>query len=160
MGEEGKELNPFQWASILLNLPGSEGYNSCKSWVSKLQADGWVACNLFTFVDDKWVTGADEDLAWQASHTLASKQSYLGIQDAGRKARPSSKTPGAWAGALVHVCVCECVLASGSRGSVVTRNINRNFLPQGKSSPYVLPSSTTPPVSLGSFQKGVPMGST
>ena len=56
--------------------------------------------------------------------------------------------------------VCVCVLASGSRGSVVTRNINRNFLPPGKSSPFVLPSSTTPPVSLGSFQKGVPTGST
>ena len=114
LGEEGKELNPFQWASIRLNLPGSEGYNPCKSWVSKLQANGWVACNLFTFVDDKRVTGADEDLAWQASHMLASKQSYLGIQDAARKARPSSKTPGAWAGALVHVLTLlgVCVLTS------------------------------------------------
>jgi hypothetical protein len=63
-------------------------------------------------VDDKRVTGADEDLAWQASHTLASKQSYLGIQDAARKARPSSKTPGAWAGALVYVLTLlgVCVL--------------------------------------------------
>ena len=79
-----------------------------------MQADGRVACNLFMFVDDKQVTGADEDLAWQASHTLASKQSYLGIQDAGRKARPSSKTPGAWAGALVHVFMLlgVCVLTS------------------------------------------------
>jgi hypothetical protein len=30
----------------------------------------------------------------------------------------------------------------------------------GKSSPYVLPSSTSPPVSLGIFQRGVPTGST
>ena len=100
--------------------------------MSKLQANGRVACNLFTFLDDERVTGADEDLAWQASHTLASKQSYLGIQDAGRKARPSSKTPGAWAGALVHVCVCECVLASGSRGSVVITGYQSLPLPPGK----------------------------
>ena len=44
-----------------------------------------------------------EELAWQASHTFASKQSYLGLQDAGRKARPCSKTCGAWVGAKVHI---------------------------------------------------------
>ncbi len=93
-GTDGRELNPFQWASIQLNLPGSEGY-ACKSRVSKMRADGRIACDLFTFVDDEWVTGPDEDLTWQASHALASKQSYLGIQGAARKAQPSSKTPGA-----------------------------------------------------------------
>ena len=69
----------------------------------KTRADGRIACDLFTFMDDERVTGPDEELTWQASHVLASKQSYLGIQDAGRKVRPSSKTPGAWAGAIVHV---------------------------------------------------------
>jgi hypothetical protein len=44
-----------------------------------------VACNLFTCVDDEHVTGPDKDLTCQASHTLASKQSYLGIQDTGRR---------------------------------------------------------------------------
>jgi hypothetical protein len=45
---------------------------------------------------------------------LASKQSFLGIQDAGRKARPCSKTPGAWAGAIVHILALlgVCVLTS------------------------------------------------
>ena len=67
---DGRELNPFQWESVWLNLPGSKGYDPCVSWISKLRADGRVACNLFTFVDDKRVTaGPDEDLTWQASHT-------------------------------------------------------------------------------------------
>ena len=35
--------------------------------------------------DDEHMTGPDEELTWQASHALALKQSYLGIQDAGRK---------------------------------------------------------------------------
>jgi hypothetical protein len=76
-----------------------------------------VACDLFTFVDDERVTGPDEELTWQASHALASKQSYLGIQDAGRKARPSSQTPGAWAGAIVHVLpsLGVCVLTSAEK---------------------------------------------
>ena len=63
------------------------------------------------------MTGPDEELTWQASHALASKQSYLGIQDAGRKARPSSQTPGTWAGAIVHVLplLGVCVLTSAKK---------------------------------------------
>jgi hypothetical protein len=60
------------------------------------------------------VTGLDEELAWQASCTLASKQSYLGIKDALRKARPCSQQPGAWAGGIVHILagLGVCVLTS------------------------------------------------
>ena len=62
---------------------------------------------MFTFVDDDPVTVPDEDLTWQASHTLVAKQCYLGLQDAARKARPSSKQPGARAGAIGHAgCLC------------------------------------------------------
>jgi len=73
-----------------------------------------VACDVYSFVDDERVTGPDEELTWQASHVLASKQSYLGMQDAGRKARPCSQQPGAWAGAIVHVLpdLGVCVLTS------------------------------------------------
>lgn len=69
---------------------------------------------MFTFVDDERILGPDEELAWQASHIFASKQSYLGLQDAGRKARPCSKTCGAWAGAIVHILknLGVCVLTS------------------------------------------------
>jgi hypothetical protein len=88
MGIDKRELNPFQWKRVRLNLPGSKEYDPCTSWLSKVRADGWVACDIFAFVDDERVTGPDEDLAWQASHVLVSKQSYLGVQDAGRKARP------------------------------------------------------------------------
>jgi hypothetical protein len=62
-------------------------YDSCLSWISKMQSDGRVVCDMLPFVDDKRVRGPDEDLTWQASHKLASTQSYLGIQDAARKAR-------------------------------------------------------------------------
>jgi hypothetical protein len=34
---------------------------------------------------------------------MATRQSYLGIQDAARKVRPASRSPGAWAGVVVHV---------------------------------------------------------
>jgi hypothetical protein len=81
-----------------------------------MRSDGHVACDIFAFVDDKRVTGPDEDLTWQASHVLAAKQSYLGIQDVGRKARPCTKQPGAWAGAIVHVVdLGVCVLTSAEK---------------------------------------------
>jgi hypothetical protein len=113
-GVDGKELNPFQWNHIRLNLPGTEGYDPCTTWISKRREDGRIACDVFTFVDDERILGPDEELAWQASHIFASKQSYLGLQDAGRKARPCSKTCGAWAGAIVHILknLGVCVLTS------------------------------------------------
>ena len=83
---------------------------------------------MFTFVDDERVTGPDEDLTWQASHALASKQSYLGLQDACRKARPCSRTPRAWAGSVVHIApeLGVCVLTSREKWSKV-KSILRNW---------------------------------
>jgi hypothetical protein len=114
IGVDGRELNPFQRSHTRLNMPGTKEYDPCKSWISKMRTDGRVACNLLSFVDNERLTGPDEKLTWQAGHTLATKQSYLGVQDAGRKARPCSQQPGAWAGANVHVLptLRGCVLAS------------------------------------------------
>ncbi len=79
-----------------------------------MRSDGRVACDILSFVDDERVGGLDEDLTWQASHKLASTQSYLGMQDATKKARLCSQQPGAWAGAIVHVLpdLGVCVLTS------------------------------------------------
>ncbi len=94
-GCNGKELNPFQREVISLNLPGTKGYNPRFLWIVKRRKDGQIACDLFTFVDNERVVGPTEELTWQASHVLASNQSYLGIQDAMRKVRPCSQTTGA-----------------------------------------------------------------
>ena len=114
LGLDGKELNPFQWKFIRLNLPGTKDYDPCLSWIAKMRADGRVACDILEFVDDERICGPDEDLTWQAGHKVASTQSYLGMQDAARKARLCSQQPGAWAGAIVHVIpgLGVCVLTS------------------------------------------------
>ena len=74
VGVDGKELNPFQWNHICLNLPGTEGYDPCTTWISKRRKDGRIACNVFTVVDDERILGPDEELARQVSHIFASKQ--------------------------------------------------------------------------------------
>ena len=35
VGWDGKELNPFQWKRIQLNLPGTKGYDPCVTWIFK-----------------------------------------------------------------------------------------------------------------------------
>ena len=36
LGLDRKELNPFQWKFIHLNLPGTKDYNPCLSWILKM----------------------------------------------------------------------------------------------------------------------------
>ncbi len=117
VGLDGKELIPFQWQHVHLNLPGTRDYDPCLSWVSKMQLEGCAACKIFSFVNNERVTGPDKELTWQASHVLAAKQAYAGIQDAGRKARPCSRQPGAWVGAIVHIVpdLGVCVLTSAEK---------------------------------------------
>ncbi len=64
VGVDGKELNPFQWNHIRLNLPGTKGYDPSTTWISKRREDRRIACNVFTFVDDERIVGTDEELAW------------------------------------------------------------------------------------------------
>eukprot|EP00804_Cyclotella_cryptica_P009181 CCRYP_003237-RA/>CCRYP_003237-RA protein AED:0.49 eAED:0.30 QI:0/0/0/0.75/1/1/4/0/697 len=113
-GDKADSMNPFQWNSVRLNLPGTSSYDPTTSWIAKVREDGLVACELFTFVDDERVTGATEELTWLAAHVMAAKQAYLGIQDAARKADECSQQPRAWAGAVVHVVEDKgvCVLTS------------------------------------------------
>ena len=113
-GRPPTEMNPFQWETVHLNLPGEPGYDPRVSRITKRRKDGKIACDLFTFVDDGRPTGPSQELAWQASHCMASKQHYLGEMDAARKARPCSQTPGAWAGTVVHIHegIGVCALAS------------------------------------------------
>eukprot|EP00984_Skeletonema_dohrnii_P009298 scaffold3548_cov79-Skeletonema_dohrnii-CCMP3373.AAC.5 len=123
--------NPFHWAAIRQNLPGTPDYTPTKPWISKMREDGRVAADLFTFVDDERVTGPDEELTWQAGHRLACIQSYLGIQDAARKVRRCSQTPGAWAGAVVHILAeyGVCILTSPEKWnklkSILTKWLGR-----------------------------------
>eukprot|EP00956_Cyclotella_meneghiniana_P026478 scaffold57383_cov35-Cyclotella_meneghiniana.AAC.2 len=113
-GDKADSMNPYQWNSVRLNLPGTSSYDPTTSWIAKVREDGLVACELFTFVDDERVTGATEELTWLAAHVMTAKQAYLGIQDAARKAGECSQQPRAWAGAVVHVVEDKgvCVLTS------------------------------------------------
>ena len=103
-GERTDPNNIFRWDELRLNLPGSAKYDPTKPWVSKIRTSNQrIAADFFCYIDDVRPCGSSEEECWQASRRVASICGYLGIQDAARKRRPPSQTPGAWAGSVVAI---------------------------------------------------------
>ena len=102
-GDRKDPRNVFRWDAVRLNLPGSKGYNPGLPWVSKVRLDdGRIAADKVIYVDDARPTGSSKEECWKAARRVASMLNYLGIQDAPRKRRDASQTPGAWAGSVVQ----------------------------------------------------------
>ncbi len=64
--------NLSHWTTTRLNLPGSVGYDPSKPWLSKIRADGRVAADLFSFVDDETQKGGGRWKATRNTYTSAS----------------------------------------------------------------------------------------
>ena len=94
--------NIFRWARVEINLPGSVEYDPSKPWICNVREDGSIAADIHTYVDDLRGTAPTREEAWLASSAMAKGALYFGLQDAARKRRPPSQTPGAWAGAVVE----------------------------------------------------------
>ena len=101
-GDRRDRNNPFHWEEVILNLPGSWHYDPTMPWVYKLRWDKNLACEIYIYVDDGKTTGWSRLACWQASRRFASVCSHLGIQDAARKRTEPSRTPGPWAGSVIH----------------------------------------------------------
>ena len=104
-GDRRDLSNPFQWESVMLNLPGTVEYKPSLPWVMQLRADNSEASNMTSFVDDQRVTGEGSARVREAGHAISTRESYMGLQDALRKLRhpDGSKRPGAWAGVNVLI---------------------------------------------------------
>jgi hypothetical protein len=101
-GDRRDPTNVYGWDNVKLNLPGSDDYNPNRPWVYKERLDGKIAADLFIFVDDLRPTGSSWKECWEAARKAASRLNFLGIQDAPRKRRDSSQSPGAWSGSVVR----------------------------------------------------------
>ena len=101
-GDRHDRSNAYAWSKVVLNLPGSPGYDPTRPTVMRVRdSDGKMAAITVSFVDDFRAGGSSEEEGWAVMHSAASRLAYLGIQVAARKTRPPSKTPGAWAGSVV-----------------------------------------------------------
>ena len=101
-GDRRDSSNAFQWEYVKLNLPGTRSYDPSLPWITKRRNDGTLASDLVDFVDDERIVGHGSERAREAGHTVSTRESYLGLQDALRKLRPVTREPGAWAGVVVH----------------------------------------------------------
>jgi hypothetical protein len=100
----GRHCDPrnfLRWDWIKMNLPGDSKYDPTKPRVMKWDASvDKIAGDILGFVDDLRASGYSIECAWGVARQVASRLQYLGIQDAPRKRRPPSQSPGAWAGAV------------------------------------------------------------
>jgi hypothetical protein len=102
-GDHRDANNILRWDTVLLNLPGSISYQPGKPWVMKIRSpDGKMACDFIIYVDDIRTAGNDWWEGRLAARRVASTMHWLGIQDAARKRRDPSETPGPWAGSIIH----------------------------------------------------------
>ena len=100
-GNRMDQSNPFAWTEVKLNLPGTESYNPVLPRVFKFNAfEQEIASDVKTFMDDSRGVGATRELCQEATHRIETLMSYLGVQDATRKRRPNSQTPGEWTGSI------------------------------------------------------------
>lgn len=100
LGDSTDDKNVFRWASVRINLPGSESYDPTKSWITKVRKDGSVAADVFIYVDDVRTSAPSEKEAWRAAQQTSSMLGYLGLQDAARKRRAPGRETGAWTGSV------------------------------------------------------------
>ena len=100
-GDRFDPANPFAWDKVILNLPGSESYDPSMPRVYKFNSLlGVISADCKTFMDDSRGIGATRELCHEATHQVETLMSYLGLQDAARKRRPNSQTPGEWTGSI------------------------------------------------------------
>jgi hypothetical protein len=101
-GDRRAPSNPFHWDRVEFNLPGSKGYWSYLPWIMKIRADGFLAAEIFVYVDDCWAVAHLADLVWRAARAYAAMCARMGIQDASRKCTSATQMPGPWAGMVMH----------------------------------------------------------
>ena len=135
IGDPQSEDNPFQFSQVKLKLPGTPDYIPGTSWFSVRTKNGFLSSSLSIYVDDKRVHAQSKELAWKCGHQVATREAYLGLQDAGRKRQAPSQNAGAWAGSIIRTNSIEVgVLVSDERWSK-TRTIFRKWLSIHKKDP-------------------------
>jgi hypothetical protein len=104
MGNRRCPKNPLRWDRVILNLPRDPKFDPSQPTVMKWnEMVERIAGDIVGFVDDLRLSGFSIENAWAVARFILSRLQYLGIQDAARKRRPPSQTPGAWAGAIFKI---------------------------------------------------------
>lgn len=80
----------FQWETAKVNTPSTDGFDPSQAWLTRIWADGTLAVDVFTYVDDQQCTANAKQKCWLAERCIGSINTYLDIQDASQKRREPS----------------------------------------------------------------------
>ena len=68
--------NPLEWFSVRFNLPTSDDYDMSMPWIYKVNKEGKIAGDLFSYIDDVRPTGLDEDICWAVARIVGSMMMF------------------------------------------------------------------------------------
>ena len=137
-GDRFQPDNPLGWHKVVLNLPGSSSYNTLMPWVYRVTNDTEEMAGFFeTYVDDIRSGGNSEDHCFRVSRQVAARTNYLGQQDAPRKRRRPSQSPGAWSGAIIvnkgsEGLYVTCSQEKWDKGRSYVKELHDNVVIQGE----------------------------
>ena len=115
-GDRKDKGNPFHWNRVVMNCPGTDDYTPSMPRLYKW-SDVWnaIAGDVRTYVDDSRTVGSSEEHCRQVTHRVESMMGYLGLQDATRKRRPVTQSPGEWTGSIVRAISKEGLFVTVSQ---------------------------------------------
>ena len=87
---------------MVLKFPWTKKYDCQRPWVFKKRVDGFLAADLFIYVDNEWPIMPTNTLFWKASRRWGLTCSCLCIQDASRKVQHPSQSLGTWYGTVTN----------------------------------------------------------
>ncbi|KAG7368517.1 hypothetical protein IV203_031260 [Nitzschia inconspicua] len=85
-GDPNCPRNIFRWSKVRMNLPGSEGYDPTKAWVSKIRKDGKVACD-FTHHEREGTAHKPQDLGQERLSERGTSVCVLASETKWKKAK-------------------------------------------------------------------------
>jgi hypothetical protein len=96
-----------------------------------------VAADLFIYIDDFRPTAPIEQECWQAARKAGSTLHFLGLQEAPRKYRPGSMTPGPWVRSMAYTNDGEVLVLISKKKWDKGKGITRDLMLQTKQSRWL-----------------------
>jgi hypothetical protein len=101
LGNHEDPANPLHWVRTITNWPYDLHCDPSMPRIIRVCADGEMAAGSPAFVDDGRTAGVTREICHSAAHRVSTYVNFLGEQNASRKRRPTSRTPGAWTGKML-----------------------------------------------------------
>ena len=126
IGNPFNKASPFHFATVRLNLPGSDAYDPGGPRVVKIRIDGLPGVEILVYVDDGRILAITVQLANLAVRQVVSRFQRYGCQDAARKRSPPTQRPRAWTGAwctrMEEGYGVSCLKTSGTKPKPFSRD--------------------------------------